>query len=85
METKSSKIVSGTLFDDRSMRGWLRLWRWVLIVSCLGMVVFILAVNWVLSGFHGLAHVFCCCGVALRQLIDIARRGAGFSENFVKT
>lgn len=54
METKSSKIVSGPLFDDRSMQGWLRLWRWVLIVSCLGMVVLVLAVNWVLSGFHGL-------------------------------
>jgi hypothetical protein len=54
MEPESSKTVSGTAFDDRSMRGWLRLWRWVLIVSCVGMVVFVLAVNWVLSGFHGL-------------------------------
>jgi hypothetical protein len=42
------------VFDDSSTQSWLRLWRWVLVGSCAGMVVFVLTVNWVLSGFHGL-------------------------------
>jgi hypothetical protein len=42
------------MLDDRTTQSWLRLWRWVLVVSCVGMVVFVLAVNWILSGFHGL-------------------------------
>ncbi len=48
-------MVSGTLCDDRPMQRWLRLWRWVLTVSCIAMVVSVLAVNRVLSGFHGLS------------------------------
>ncbi|HUB15067.1 MAG TPA: hypothetical protein VMB34_24175 [Acetobacteraceae bacterium] len=42
------------MFNDRSTQSWVRLWRWVLVVSCVSMVVVVLAVNWVMSGFHGL-------------------------------
>lgn len=42
------------MFDDNSTQSWLRLWRWVLVGSCGGMVIFVLAINWILSGFHGL-------------------------------
>jgi Kef-type K+ transport system membrane component KefB len=40
--------------DERQMQGWIRLWRNVLVISCVSMVALVLAVNWVLSGFHGL-------------------------------
>lgn len=40
--------------NQRQMQGWIRLWRNVLVISCVGMVALVLAVNWVLSGFHGL-------------------------------
>ena len=40
--------------DKLRMQGWIRLWRNVLVISCVGMVVLVLAVNWALSGFHSL-------------------------------
>ncbi len=40
--------------DEQQIQGWIRLWRNVLVISCVGMVALVLAVNWVLSGFHGL-------------------------------
>ncbi len=40
--------------DEPRMRGWIRLWRNVLVISCIGMVALVLVVNWALSGFHGL-------------------------------
>jgi len=36
------------------LQGWIRLWRNVLVISCIGMVALVLAVNWALSGFHSL-------------------------------
>lgn len=36
------------------MQDWIRLWRNVLVISCIGMVALVLGVNWTLSGFHGL-------------------------------
>ena len=39
---------------DRSMQSWIRLWRWVLVVSCAGMLLIVLAINWAMTGFHGL-------------------------------
>jgi hypothetical protein len=32
-----------------------------------------------------LAHVFCCCGAALRQLVDIVWVGVRFARNFAQT
>ena len=40
--------------DERGVQGWIRLWRNVLVISCIGMVALVLAVNWALSGFHSL-------------------------------
>lgn len=40
--------------DRQRMQDWIRLWRNVLVISCIGMVALVLVVNWVLSGFHSL-------------------------------
>ena len=54
------------MVKDLSIQNWLRLWRWVLMVSCDGMVMIVLAVNWVMSGFHGLGlHPATACALVL--------------------
>jgi uncharacterized membrane-anchored protein len=40
--------------DERQVQDWIRLWRNVLVISCICMVALVLAVNWALTGFHGL-------------------------------
>jgi uncharacterized membrane protein len=40
--------------DGQRMQDWIRLWRNVLVISCIGMVALVLAVNWALSDFHSL-------------------------------
>lgn len=40
--------------DRRQMQDWIRLWRNVLVVSCIGVLALVLGLNWALSGFHGL-------------------------------
>jgi hypothetical protein len=39
---------------DIGRREWLRLWAWILAVSCVGMVALVVVVLWIMNGFHGL-------------------------------
>jgi len=40
--------------DEQGMQDWIRRWRNLLVIACIGMVALVLAVNWALSGFHSL-------------------------------
>jgi len=40
--------------DEQRTQDWIRHWRNLLVISCIGMVALVLAVNWALSGFHSL-------------------------------
>lgn len=40
--------------NDLSTQSWIKLWRWVLVVSCIGMGGVVLVGNWVISRFLGL-------------------------------
>jgi Kef-type K+ transport system membrane component KefB len=40
--------------DEQRTQDWIRRWRNLLVIACIGMVALVLAVNWALSGFHSL-------------------------------
>jgi hypothetical protein len=85
LATVEAAKVSGMdlLGADPVLRKWVRYWAKVLVLSCVGMVVLVLIILWVLNGFHGLGlqptiAVALLLGTVLSTAVAVALMGLIF-------
>lgn len=72
--------------EDPRLQAWIRLWAKILAACCAGVVLVVIGILWVLSGFHGLgitgtALVALLAGSAVTMALGVALMGLVFYSN----